>query len=696
MPPKRPAAGAANTQPPRKKQHVEKPKSLKASRKTLISTKKSADREEKAAPPKPKRKAPITSNVPLKNESDTDEDEGDEFDEMSEASDDDDEEIKDEDSMDEDGAETKPKKKKKVTPKTPAESHALQREKAKERRLARPNGEMIVEAKKHWELARQHNLSKEERQKHVNNLMENVKGKVKDVVTKHDASRVIQTLVKYGSQSQRNTVARELQGAYRDLIQSRYSRHLVLKLIRCCPTLRSEIFSEFHGHVIRLLLHRDATEIISSAFTDYASPQERNLLIRDFYGKEVALFDSETLKAGGLKAVMDDADETRKGRILSALKSSLTRIFDNPDKGAVGHPVVHRALWEYLQEVLRLPTPDEQVKARNEMFENCHELLAEMAHTKDGSRAVREFVAWGSAKDRKKILKTFKPHLERMCLDDQAQLVLFTCLDAIDDTKALVSTVVNDVVSLAPKLVLPPSSTDSTTDLASGRRSLFYLLLPRDPRYFTPALTRTIAETDAIVAQTSKKDAEVRKKEILAGASEGLLKFVTSEAEKLVRDPAGSLVATDVVLHAEGDRSSATKALLRPLVDSPFPSPSSTSHPIDLAHSSRLYKNLLQGGRFSQKSNSVVTVPSYSAIDFARSMLADVGKEKLLTMATEGGGAFVLTELVERFIQEGSGEEKKELKAWVGSKAATKKIEESSAKGKDALLSKVNELRSLV
>lgn len=77
---------------------------------------------------------------------------------------------------------------------TAAESHALQREKAKERRLARPNGEMIVEAKKHWELVRQHNISKEERQKHVNNLMENVQGKVKDVVTKHDASRFIQAV----------------------------------------------------------------------------------------------------------------------------------------------------------------------------------------------------------------------------------------------------------------------------------------------------------------------------------------------------------------------------------------------------------------------------------------------------------------------------------------------------------------------
>ncbi|KIO28950.1 hypothetical protein M407DRAFT_21856, partial [Tulasnella calospora MUT 4182] len=188
---KRPAAGTTTTQPPRKKQYVEKPKSLKASRKHLITTKKNADREEKAAP-KPKRKAPITAKAPLKNESDTDEDERDEFGEMSEASDDGsddgDDDLDGEDEMEVDG-ELKPKKKKKVTPKTPAESHALQRQKAKERQLARPNGGMIVEAKKHWELARQHNLSKAERQKHINDLMENVKGKVKDVVTKHDASR---------------------------------------------------------------------------------------------------------------------------------------------------------------------------------------------------------------------------------------------------------------------------------------------------------------------------------------------------------------------------------------------------------------------------------------------------------------------------------------------------------------------------
>jgi pumilio homology domain family member 6 len=75
-----------------------------------------------------------------------------------------------------------------------------------------------------------------------------------------------------------------------------------------------------------------------------------------------------------------------------------------------------------------------------------------MVHTKDGSRVVREFIAQGTAKvclivhvnsdvfvlsmfgrkDRKHIVKAIKPHVERMCKDDEAQLVLFTALDVIE------------------------------------------------------------------------------------------------------------------------------------------------------------------------------------------------------------------------------------------------------------------------
>lgn len=93
--------------------------------------------------------------------------------------------------------------------------------------------------------------------------------------------------------------------------------------------------------------------------------------------------------------------------------------------------------------------------------ESCQELIADMVHTKDGSRSIREFLAYGTAKvfifwstlfrvlialfhqDRKQIIKVLKPHLERMCQDDEAQLVLFTALDVIDDTKMMSKSVIS-------------------------------------------------------------------------------------------------------------------------------------------------------------------------------------------------------------------------------------------------------------
>lgn len=45
---------------------------------------------------------------------------------------------------------------------------------------------------------------------------------------------------------------------------------------------------------------------------------------------------------------------------------------------------------------------------------------------------VREFIVHGTAKDRKQIVKAIKPHIQRMCTDDEAQLVLFTALDVIE------------------------------------------------------------------------------------------------------------------------------------------------------------------------------------------------------------------------------------------------------------------------
>jgi pumilio family protein 6 len=86
---------------------------------------------------------------------------------------------------------------------------------------------------------------------------------------------------------------------------------------------RAAILSEFHTHVIRLLLHREASPILADAYDLHASAAERNLLLRDFYGKEVGLFDSAAIQKAGLRGALENAAPERRKRVLGSVAESL-------------------------------------------------------------------------------------------------------------------------------------------------------------------------------------------------------------------------------------------------------------------------------------------------------------------------------------------------------------------------------------
>jgi pumilio homology domain family member 6 len=83
---------------------------------------------------------------------------------------------------------------------------------------------------------------------------------------------------------------------------------------------------------MRLLLHREASPVVADAYELYSNAAQRDLLLRDFYGKEVALFDTPNTastdgdKKRGLQMVLDGADTERKKRILGALKDNLINV----------------------------------------------------------------------------------------------------------------------------------------------------------------------------------------------------------------------------------------------------------------------------------------------------------------------------------------------------------------------------------
>jgi pumilio family protein 6 len=79
-----------------------------------------------------------------------------------------------------------------------------------------------------------------------------------------------------------------------------------------------------------MLLHREASSVLADAFELYANAYERTILLREFYGKETALFsltsgsDEEKERAKkGLSGVLEGADTERRRRILAAVKDNL-------------------------------------------------------------------------------------------------------------------------------------------------------------------------------------------------------------------------------------------------------------------------------------------------------------------------------------------------------------------------------------
>ncbi|KAJ4469172.1 armadillo-type protein [Lentinula lateritia] len=624
------------------------------------------------------------------------------------------------------------------------ESHIAQKVLQQSRKAAKPHSDLISEAKRVWALARSQSISANERKKHISELMNVVRGKVKLIVFKHDASRIIQTLVKYGGKAEREEICEELKGSYADSAKNRYAKFLLLKLIRLLPSHRTDILSSFHGHVLsrsRLLLHREASGVLADAFELYANGAQRADLVKEFYGKEVALFsqkqdqDEKGKSSKGLIGVLETigSDKEKKARVLAAVKENLISIFNNPDKGAVRHAIVHCATWEYLDVLGRRQDSEgedaakEAEKLRRDLFENCAELLPEMVHTKDGSRVAREFLTRGNAKDRKTILKTLKPHIERMCLDDEAQMVLFTAIDVIDDTKLLQKSVAS--------IITTSNTLNTLVKSPQGRRAIIYLLIPRSRRYFTIAQIRALGDTDnardgggstkqgngegatATGEGTSKKSPEVRQEEVRRGASEALLTWVKEQGAELAREAAESLIIADIMLHAEGDKSSPSQALLRGLT-TPYPasstssasSPSSSSsipvHPLDLPHTSRLYKNLLQGGHFNHSLRTVEISPRWDPTAFAVEFVKLVGGDDgavIKDMCTKGerNGSFVVAQLCEALVREDASsnqevkDSREKLKQWLSTSETLKAIEEGEkdgAKGIKVLLDGIGKL----
>ncbi|KAK6335587.1 pumilio domain member 6 [Orbilia brochopaga] len=529
------------------------------------------------------------------------------------------------------------------------ESHIVQRKLATERKQAKPNADIIQRSKKIWErLRRKSHVPLDERKKLTDELFTIVTGRVKELVFKHDASRVIQTAVKYGSAERRQQIARELKGEYVQLAESAYGKYLVVKLMHYGNTATREmIIGEFYGNVRRMAKHREACYVIDDAYREYATPKQKAAIISEFYGVEYAIFKDDS-RDSSLKKLVEKNPEKRP----LIMKSLFELIKQMVDKNMSFLTILHKAMLEYILNVKA------DTSEAAELIELVKENLGTIAFSKDGAQVIMRCFAWGTAKDRKQMLKNLKPSIEDLYADEHGCMVLAAVFDVVDDTVLVSKTVFPEIQA---KL-----DDGSAATHAVARIPLLYPLAGRETRLMHPQKIELLEDLDEIRAQTSKKDPKVRQQELRKALSPTLLKAVVSHAEELATSHTGCQFVSEVLISAGGGKSEAAETVAA-LAGGPEAK--------DNKDLGRLLKTLVQEGFFNNKTKTMQL--SDPPIEFYKYLLPKIQPD-LLSWVTSWNSWLIATLLESERVPEA---EKAKIRKTLSGKQGKEAIKKARADG---------------
>lgn len=479
------------------------------------------------------------------------------------------------------------------------ESHAKQKALAQERKAVKPNADSIARTKKLWErLRRKSHVPRDERKQLVAELFGIITGHIKDFVLKHDSVRVVQTALKYANIDQRKMIASELKGEYRHLAESRYAKFLIGKLlVHSDKDVRDMIVPEFYGHVRRMMKHSEASWILDDIYRGVATPTQKAMLLREWYGAEFALFKVKDTAdvAADLAFIMAKQPEKRKS-VMHALHDLINQCIQ---KKTTGFTMLHDAMLQYYLNVQQGSTEATEFL---ELLKGDEEgdLLKNLAFTKSGSRIVCLALAYSNAKDRKLIIRTYKDTIQALAYDIHGHQVLLAAYDVIDDTVLLAKSIFSELVGKDHSSDTSQQNLLAATNHLSGRVPLLYpftggvkALLSHDDR-------KVLTEVHAIRATTSKKDPEVRRKELVHFLSPPLLLLIEKNAQRLIPSNLGCYFMTEVLLNCVGDRKPALSAIANLALRNA--EADNGRHSSDFA---RLLKCLVQGGRYNQKTKTL-------------------------------------------------------------------------------------------
>jgi pumilio family protein 6 len=244
-------------------------------------------------------------------------------------------------------------------------------------------------------------------------------------------------------------------------------------------------------------------------------------------------------------------------------------------------------------------------------------------------------------------MKFFKTHIRLMASDVNAHKVLLAAYECIDDTVMTAKAIFPELLNKDLEEDAREQELLAQVDHLTARIPLLYLMFQDAPKWLLPDESAAIVkEVREIRTQTSKKDAEVRRTELLKALSQPLLDLIASQTEALARSTFGCKFMLETLLGGIGEKGPALAAIASLATDS-----DKSKKMVEVLSEppfGRLLKGLVQGGRFDPSSKTVKQVdPPLNFHDLLYTQIKSRSDDKGIVSWATGPNSFVIVAMLE-------------------------------------------------
>jgi pumilio family protein 6 len=336
-----------------------------------------------------------------------------------------------------------------------------------------------------------------------------------------------------------------------EMAKSQYAHFCVLKVIKYChsdPDCVKLIVKAMKGNMAKLAAHAVASRVVESLFSNMTSKQTV-MLKQEFYGPHFALFANDA-------TLLSDNPTLESNLALAPDKKDVTLDFvrhlvnKGVEKSLFGLTYFQKLFAEYVGVA-----PPVEIRA---LAATSADHAIHLLSTRSGTRVVAALTAYGTAKDRKRILKSLKGYTRSGLLHHDAYLAIIRLVQLTDDTVSIHKNLVNELLTLptkdAEKSEVKESPLLQIALSDTGSKLLFMLLIADkearhkcfDPYEHSVLFPDPTIMEDGEEVPTSRKDAELRRKELIKYLREPLIELATKHTKELLLSKPGSLLLREV------------------------------------------------------------------------------------------------------------------------------------------------------